>query len=643
MSNRPRPSILEMFDPLARPSTPPRDGSASDSDKENSLPPNAELGLSAIFGRTYKLPHDSPTQPRQLKTRLVDVGDVTLDLSKVHVQDYDSDEEDHHLLTMTMPEEDEEEALESDNENPEPPAAVPTRHSSPSTPRTPLGELQVDQETPVLRSKVFKRRVLDFSPRTPQAFAKSPLSSVIDDVNTSGRMFGSQNQNSPALGSPLPSPKLAPEIRVSTAESDSDNGVEADVEENENDVPEVQHAPPQPSLRPSPTLRPSARNSFASNTSNRMSLDLQSSFQLHFESSDASFDLMNDKISFLHSTSKGESFLADLDESMEDDENVVPPTIPSPANCSSKLTPLTSPSVKESFNEAPATPTSPTPFVAPSVEQEQPPRAMLDNNAQVVAHVSAIVETSPPSAVSPANPPPVFHPPVHAPVFTAPAPAPAARPVVKPVVATPQIPGGRRTSMAPPALVPALRIVKRARKESRSSALSSMSSMKEESVVSKETAPIKEAAAPASKPPRRSSVSTTQGPGTSGPRRLLGSDAAAPAVPTLKLGGSGPKRIKMPASTTPAEAPVRPASRADAPGPIRAAPRTDAPVHGRSVARVSSAPAPAPAKEPAARPAASRAASSRLPAPSSRIPSVGRSSGLPMPASKRAVPTIRRT
>ncbi|KAL1677456.1 hypothetical protein EV122DRAFT_265705 [Schizophyllum commune] len=606
MSNRPRPSILEMFDPLARPSTPPRDGSSSDSDKENSQPPNADLGMTAIFGRTYKLPHCSPTQPRQLKTRLVDVGDVTLDLSQVNVQDYDSDEEDQHLLTMTMPEDDEESA-ESETEHEQPPVE-PRLRSGPSTPRTPLGELQLEQETPIFRSKMFKREVLDFSPRTPQAFAKSPLSSVIDRVNASGRTFASQEPASPALGSPMPSPKLGPEIKVSAVDSESDNGDEADVEENENDVPEPKPASPQPALRPSPNLRPNPRDSFASNTSNRMSLDLQSSFQIHFESTDASFDLMNDKISFLHNTSKGESFLADLDESLEDDEN-------------------------EAVDEVPATPASPSPPAAPTTHPDPAPPVLL-NDVPASASESPATEAPSPAVSRAPSPDPVSTATVRAPVFTA--PSTASRPVAKPAVATPQIPGGRRTSMAPPALVPALRIVKRTRKEPRSSTVSSLFSTKEEAPVMVKDA---SAAATTSRPPRRSSVSTAQ---ASGPRRLLTSDAPAPPVPTLRLGGSGPKRIKVPAASTPAEAPMRPVSRTES-APLRPVARTEASAHARPVPRVSSAPAPVPTKDPVTRPGVPRAVSSKLPAPSSRIPAVGRSSGLPMPASKRTVPTIRRT
>ncbi|KAL1712360.1 hypothetical protein EV715DRAFT_259558 [Schizophyllum commune] len=632
MSNRPRPSILEMFDPLARPSTPPRDGSSSDSDKENSQPPNADLGMTAIFGRTYKLPHCSPTQPRQLKTRLVDVGDVTLDLSQVNVQDYDSDEEDQHLLTMTMPEDDEESA-ESETEHEQPPVE-PRLRSGPSTPRTPLGELQLEQETPIFRSKMFKREVLDFSPRTPQAFAKSPLSSVIDRVNASGRTFASQEPASPALGSPMPSPKLGPEIKVSAVDSESDNGDEADVEENENDVPEPKPASPQPALRPSPNLRPNPRDSFASNTSNRMSLDLQSSFQIHFESTDASFDLMNDKISFLHNTSKGESFLADLDESLEDDENVVPPSLPSPtSSSSSKSTPRTSPRTTEAVDEVPVTPTSPSPPAAPTTHPDPAPPVIL-NDVPASASESPTTEAASPAVSRAPSPDPVSTATVRAPVFTA--PAASSRPVVKPAVATPQIPGGRRTSMAPPALVPALRIVKRTRKEPRSSTVSSLCSTKEEAPM---TAKDASAAATTSRPPRRSSVSTAQ---ASGPRRLLTSDAPAPPVPTLRLGGSGPKRIKVPAASTPAEAPMRPTSRTES-APLRPVGRAEASTHARPVPRVSSAPAPVPAKDPVTRPGVPRAVSSKLPAPSSRIPAVGRSSGLPMPASKRTVPTIRRT
>ena len=65
--NRPRHSVLALFDPLAAPATPTRD---EDEDKENSTP------LSAFFARPHSLHPSTPVAlPRR---RLVDVGDTTI-------------------------------------------------------------------------------------------------------------------------------------------------------------------------------------------------------------------------------------------------------------------------------------------------------------------------------------------------------------------------------------------------------------------------------------------------------------------------------------------------------------------------------------------------------------------------------------
>jgi hypothetical protein len=66
--NRPRHSLLFLFDPLAAPETPLRD---EESDKENSTP------FSALFTRSNDHNPSTPVVP--LRKRLVDVGDATLD------------------------------------------------------------------------------------------------------------------------------------------------------------------------------------------------------------------------------------------------------------------------------------------------------------------------------------------------------------------------------------------------------------------------------------------------------------------------------------------------------------------------------------------------------------------------------------
>ncbi|KAF8349718.1 hypothetical protein F5887DRAFT_942096 [Amanita rubescens] len=66
--NRPRHSLLSLFDPLTAPETPLRD---EESDKENCTP------FSALFTRSND--HNPSTPVAPLRKRLVDVGDATLD------------------------------------------------------------------------------------------------------------------------------------------------------------------------------------------------------------------------------------------------------------------------------------------------------------------------------------------------------------------------------------------------------------------------------------------------------------------------------------------------------------------------------------------------------------------------------------
>jgi hypothetical protein len=71
---RPRNSLLALFDPLARPDTPPRPTSSPDSasDKEND---NPEPGpVSAFFNRVYK---DTNIQQKPIGT-LIDYADISM-------------------------------------------------------------------------------------------------------------------------------------------------------------------------------------------------------------------------------------------------------------------------------------------------------------------------------------------------------------------------------------------------------------------------------------------------------------------------------------------------------------------------------------------------------------------------------------
>lgn len=75
-TNRPRDSILSLFDPLAAPTTPERDVSTPDSasDKENDGPGQ----VTVFFNRIYTKPQ-TPTHVASPSTgQLIDFGDISI-------------------------------------------------------------------------------------------------------------------------------------------------------------------------------------------------------------------------------------------------------------------------------------------------------------------------------------------------------------------------------------------------------------------------------------------------------------------------------------------------------------------------------------------------------------------------------------
>ena len=117
-----------------------------------------------------------------------------------------------------------------------------------------------------------------------------PLSSFVNDINAEGVSFSQSKL-----------PKSLPEIKVSSPQSPVDTGCSSP------DVP--------------PTPRPRLTTNASPN--DRLSLDLHASFQLQFDSGDASFDLLNDKISFF-GNSRDFSGDDDDEDEAEDEENTPP-------------------------------------------------------------------------------------------------------------------------------------------------------------------------------------------------------------------------------------------------------------------------------------------------------------------------------
>ncbi|KAI0052311.1 hypothetical protein FA95DRAFT_1553640 [Auriscalpium vulgare] len=263
--NRPRESVLNLFDPLASansaPTTPLRHTASSptlSSDKENAAPSDTEaspITLTKFFNRTYTRYKALP--PKLPKGGLIDFGDITI------TDEMDLDE----LDEMSQAKEDVTVVLSHGMNT----AATPQRR--------PLADIALGDgdgdETPkpaktvppVSDAAVFKLS------RPSAAPASSPLAAVINAING-------------VTSSP----------------------------------PHISVIPPEPSspspTRPAPRPRPSD-GSLSTSTSSldprRTSTDLHTSFQMHFP--DASFDLLNDKISFF-----GNDSLSDVDMDMDVEE-----------------------------------------------------------------------------------------------------------------------------------------------------------------------------------------------------------------------------------------------------------------------------------------------------------------------------------
>ncbi|KAI9439696.1 hypothetical protein H4582DRAFT_2075072 [Lactarius indigo] len=273
--NRPRDSLLNLFDPLfsAQPSTPPPCPSPDlGSDKENAAPlGDSPITLTKFFNRTYtrykaQLPHPLP------KGRLIDFGDPNVS--------YDSFSDDN--------DDDDDEQVPQDE--PEPIVIHNEAEDAQGTPqRRPLADIALgdgsSRSSPVSIPKKGATAAVFGSPssfrlaRPTPAPSSSPLASVINAINGT-----TMSPSSP----PTPS---APHIAVTPA------------------------APPSPSptrrqLRPGATLRASPDAD-----ARRVSVDLQESLSVHF--GESSFDLLKDKILFPENDSLGDLEMdLDLEEAM---------------------------------------------------------------------------------------------------------------------------------------------------------------------------------------------------------------------------------------------------------------------------------------------------------------------------------------
>ncbi|KAJ3895503.1 hypothetical protein GG344DRAFT_62057 [Lentinula edodes] len=268
--NRPRPSVLAQFDPLLSETQPDYVSDSedeSDPDKENSVPELNELSMTAFFSHTYKREY---AQPAALTKRLVDIGDVT--------------------IADTVDEEEETEESGDNGENAffslDTPKRSDTVRLPQNTLRTPLAEISLERKP---RQNVVHKKAME-SPTQLPGDSISALTSLVDSVNLAGKTFGHIHRHI-----------LPPRITVDN--SDAENDILAtpapfNLQTSTSSLQDASEAAKVSLLAP-----PSPATTPVSRASNRISLDLHSSFNLQLQS-ETSFDLLNDRISFFDAQGK---------------------------------------------------------------------------------------------------------------------------------------------------------------------------------------------------------------------------------------------------------------------------------------------------------------------------------------------------
>ncbi|KAJ7751228.1 hypothetical protein DFH07DRAFT_826593 [Mycena maculata] len=509
--NHPRPSILQLFDPLSS-----RDIHSPESDKENTLPD------SDFFPQTY-VKHPSPVR---LTRRLVEVGDVTVVEFEVA-----GGEGDRHQAV----EEEEGEGEGDENDT------VGLR-SLPS-PRTPLGDVTFDRERTPMRSKMYRRKANPTtsagSDAVPDDFA---FASVSNAVNASGAAFGG--------------PSAAPSVVISAAE-DSPSSSVGDTDALSTSlatlslstptgslIADTTMAFPTPSEASTSLLVPVAQPlpppaSIASFDIDRSSADLHSSFALHMNmNSESSFDLLNDKISFFGQGCEESFDMGGLGLiSEESNENDTHSPLADHSNNTQRemghLSVTVDSTTKETIRQSPSSPGSPL---------------------QVSDTLQESVDQHPDTFSATPFQPPIM--PSLNPVFV---PPPASQSPPIPVLST--------SFPEPPTFVPALKIVKRKRLERKS--VPKAADLPGATSLLPDTVPAPEPPAPSTSSAARMAPSSvgryvTEGPGpwrvpisTSGKEKA----AVTAGKPTAAVPVSGPRRVPLPnqaPAPAPAPAPVPP-------------------------------------------------------------------------------------
>ncbi|KAH9902706.1 hypothetical protein C8Q73DRAFT_16825 [Cubamyces lactineus] len=346
---KPRNSVLYLFDPLqqspSRSTSPCRNSSPElgASDKENDVPAG---DITMFFSRPYGLYKDANlhAQPRTPKGKLIDIGDTPA--PDRHWDDADDGDAEHDGSDADG------EQSESDVEGANATATAP--------PRTPLADLAVE-ETPRPHQTLGRPSTLDSQQRplrapvftAPTSLPRnddslqalfpapqgSPLAEVINSINLSA--MGISDDGAPdaehALSQALETTE--PEVETETEARDDRLAspfpeinicapetpvlAEFDLERPGQEESESVQDVVSPATRGSTLRPPSTLTQLSPDDPRRASVDLYSSFHLQMQSAEMSFDLLNDKISFLGGAGGQDSFWAggdDADAMFEFDE-----------------------------------------------------------------------------------------------------------------------------------------------------------------------------------------------------------------------------------------------------------------------------------------------------------------------------------
>ncbi|KAK0481636.1 hypothetical protein IW261DRAFT_1682039 [Armillaria novae-zelandiae] len=277
--NRPRESLLTLFDPLFGSVSQQNGGDSSvelddyDSEKENSMP-LGDVSMSSFFSGSLK---QACPQPALLRRRLVDVGDVTVDntlLMNEVLEEMGEDEESDDENSTTV--------LGPIGKTPRAPSGVNIVATPRLNPRAPFAELRMEREKQHTNPTLACDSV---------AQPQSSLSTLVEAITSAGVSFASSKPAfSETWSNDVPVSPKVPEVAITSP-----------LQASPANIP-LPSSPIDISDLGAPTPRP-RRLPASIRAHDRQSLDLQSSFQLQFDSAESSFDLLTDKISFLCSRS----------------------------------------------------------------------------------------------------------------------------------------------------------------------------------------------------------------------------------------------------------------------------------------------------------------------------------------------------